>query len=423
MALISRSPAGQLESKPISTRLGRDSARAGYWMFPTRTGASRQWLESPLWDSLWMLSGIWLLLIVVCAQSAGYVPLVPHLLTVGAVAFLWGGHILSPVVVGWANRGLRAHMLLNWPHFVVVPLGVMVMSATLGILGDLSQWPEIPSELTVHMNPRLVLFYAFLVWNTWHFASQHFGVLSIYRRTAGQLSTQDRSLDRAFCVAMTCVLTPLAWYAQDRRDLFGQLFAYLPSPSAMSVLGPVVIAAAVTLTISYLVVEIRKTKSSLPRGLYILSIGIQPVFGTISYPTYHFAVFSICHWLIALALASRVLSSEIFPERRPAAWQGGLGVGFCMGIVGFVLLSVAMFAIFHSRTFHQVIGIVPPVAHNDDSLFSYKTGTFQPAFGALSGAYFGFSFVHFLYDRYVYAFRRPEIREWIAPHLFSSTSR
>ena len=176
------------------------------------------------------------------------------------------------------------------------------------------------------------------------------------------------------------------------------------------------------MTVAYIVVETCKTQSSWPRGLYVVSIGIQPVFGTISFPIYHFAVFSICHWLIALALASRILDNEFIPERRATTWFRGLGLGFWMTVFAFVLASVVMYGIFHSQTIHRTAGIIAPLDYGDGSLFAYKMGIFQTAFGALSGAYFGISFVHFMYDRYVYALRCPEIREWIAPHLFSRSA-
>jgi hypothetical protein len=217
---------------------------------------------------------------------------------------------------------------------------------------------------------------------------------------------------------MTCVLTPLAWYAQDRSEFFGPLFRHLQSPSTMPALGTVVIATAATLTIGYLAVETSKANSSLPRGLYMVSIGIQPIFATLSFPIYHFAVFSICHWLIALALASRILDGEFITERLKTAWSRDLGLGFWIGMFGFLAASVVMYGIFHSHAIHRAVGVVAPARYGDGSLFSYRTGVFQTAFGALSGAYFGISFVHFVYDRYVYGLRRPEIRQWIAPLLF-----
>jgi hypothetical protein len=81
--LTSGSTVGEQQSRiaPAISGVAYESTRVGDSVFgATRTEALQQWLQSPWWDSLWMLSGLWLLLIVMCAQGAGYVPLVPRLL-------------------------------------------------------------------------------------------------------------------------------------------------------------------------------------------------------------------------------------------------------------------------------------------------------------------------------------------------------
>ena len=199
-------------------------------------------------------------------------------------------------------------------------------------------------------------------------------------------------------------LTPMAWYAQHRKDHLGQLFFYLPNPSVLPELGTAIIVTSAFLTLLYMTIESLKQHASLPRGLYILSIGIQPIFGTISYPIYHLAIFGICHWLIEFALASRILHSQSLAaeSRLPAPPQRILRPGFSMWVLVFTLLSVLMYCIFHSRTLHGIVGIGLQSGYNQDSLFAYKTGISPWSFGALSGAYFGISFVHFAYDRYLF---------------------
>jgi hypothetical protein len=195
---------------------------------PSRRLSFGAWLESPAWDGFWMLSGLWLLAILLVAHATGHVPLVPDLLTMGAMVLLWGGHILSPLVASWTNRDLRRFMLDHRRRFVVVPLAVLLGSVLLGALGDLGQWPDLPREVTALVNPRLFLFYLFVLWNTWHFAAQHFGVLSIYRRVSAQGPARTRYLDKAFCLGMTCVLLPLVWYAEGRGDLWGRCSRICP---------------------------------------------------------------------------------------------------------------------------------------------------------------------------------------------------
>lgn len=171
----------------------------------TRAEKAQPWLESPVWDCFWIFSGLWLLVIVLIAHGVGYIPLISNGLAMGAMVLLWGGHILAPVIVIWTNRAWRAYLVKNKRQCILLPLALLLMSVTLGMLGDGSQWPGMPREIIFHLNPRLGLFYMFLLWNTWHFSAQHFGVLAIYRRVSGQFSQKDRCFDRAFCVGMTCV--------------------------------------------------------------------------------------------------------------------------------------------------------------------------------------------------------------------------
>jgi hypothetical protein len=229
---------------------------------PSVPGPSGLWLESPQWDSFWILSGLWLLLVILLAQAADLVPKIPDLLSLGALVFLWGGHILAPVIVTWMNPGLRAHMAGQPGKYLLFPASVLCVSILFGMLGDLSQWTFFPEEIRIHLNPRFLIFYAFLIWNTWHFSAQHFGVLAIYRKLSKQWSSRDRQLDRAFTVVMACVLLPIAWYTEHRRDRLGQLVTYLPDSSAWPHLTSFVIVTSIGLTLLYLLIEFLKPNAS-----------------------------------------------------------------------------------------------------------------------------------------------------------------
>jgi len=371
-----------------------------------------------------MLSGLWLLAIMLVAHGTGHTTDVPDLFAWGGVALLWGGHLVSPVIASWTNRDLRGHMMQRPGTFIIFPAVLLVVGIAFGVLGDLSQWPGIPADIAAHVNPRLALFYVFIVWDNSHFAGQHFGVLAIYRRTAGQASKRDRSLDRAFAVVMTSVLLPLAWYSQVRAERFGPLFSYLPNPGAFPDLASTIVIVGAVLTVLYVTFEAMKPNASLPRALYIISIGIQPMFGTFAYPIYHLAIYTICHWLIAYALASRILGSQSASADRPlrVSARGLFEPRIAMWLVVFTLTSVVMYMLFHSRTIHGLLGVGPRSGYGQQSLFAYKTGVVDLGFGILTGAYFGLSFIHYAYDRLFYAFSKPEIRQWVAPHLFWRTT-
>ena len=385
---------------------------------------SSLWLESPLWDGFWMLSGLWITGLILLAQSVGAVPQVPRMLAFGALLLLWGGHILSPMVVSWLNQGFRRHMLNDSGRFIGFPLAILGTAILFGILGDLSQWAILPAHIQTQINPRFALFYTFLLWNTWHFSAQHFGVLAIYRKGAQQFSQRDRLLDRAFCVLMTCFLLPVAWYSQARVDRLGPLFQYLPEVSGWENLNTAVIVASGVLTVFFMGLEVRKPNGSFPRACYILSIGIQPIFGALSYPLYHMAVFSVCHWMIEFALVSRIWRNQTRAASGPVETDHrkirlNLALSLKPALV-LVLLSIPMYFVFFSPTVHHAIANITQPLFESDVYFGHQVGSLPFLLGAVSGAYFGISFVHFLYDRYIYAFSRPEVKDFIAPHLFRS---
>lgn len=387
-----------------------------------KTKYSTHWLESPAWDVFWMLSGLWLLALVVFAQWAGYTPMVPNILAFGALLLLWGGHILAPVIVSWKNSGLRSEMMVRKGKYVVLPGSILCGATALGILGDINNWSVIPAEIKAHINPRFLLFYVFFLWNTWHFSAQHFGVLAIYRTLAGQFSQRYRQGDRVFCVVMTCILLPVAWYTQERYDRLGPLMQYFPEPSTLESMAGSIIALSAIITLVFMGLEALKPKRSIPRTWYILSIGIQPIFGVMSYPLYHMVVFSFCHWMIEFALASRILRNQARAPDGVSAQsnQDQNTSSFLSYIVVFALISIPMYLLFFYAATHRYIASIAAAQFDYRVYFGYGLGDTPILLGAISGLYFGISFVHFLYDRYLFAFSKSEIRCWVAPHLFRS---
>ena len=187
----------------------------------TRT-ASNPWLESPLWDGFWILNILWLAPLLGLAWALGQSsPTAAMLVKLGSIA-LWGGHLLSPMITAWRNPGLRAQMKNDRRRWIVQPLAIFAGCIALAFVGLQNADRVLAYEL---------LLLTFVVWNTWHFCGQHFGVLSIYRMKSGaplERSNQTRLFDRGFTFLCTCVLLPMAWFLQSER--IGPLFRYLPAP-------------------------------------------------------------------------------------------------------------------------------------------------------------------------------------------------
>ena len=169
---------------------------------------SGRWLESAWWDGVFLMNALWLAPLLALAWMAGRADAAcAAFLKLGAV-LLWGGHLLSPVVAAWRSPRLRASMREDPGRWIYRPLAVLAAGVALGLLGLTRSGAT---------GAYTLLLVVFVVWNTWHFAGQHFGVLSIYRRIVGAHDDGARRADRAYTVLCTCVLLPVAWYLQSER--------------------------------------------------------------------------------------------------------------------------------------------------------------------------------------------------------------
>jgi hypothetical protein len=380
--------------------------------------ASRQppptsyWLVSPLWDGLWLLSGLWLVSLLIVARFAGVLPELRSPLLLYIPLLLWGGHIISPMLTAWGNPAFRQVMLQSRQRYVTAPLCVLALSIVFGMLGDMGWWSLAPAVRET-INPRYMLFFIMMVWNTWHFAGQHHGVLSIYRRTGNRTDEVDRKLDRAFTVILGCVLLPAAWYSQSQRERWGPLLDVMGSDEAQArIIALLTVLLSVVLTVFYAGRELLRDHRSIPRALYILSIGIQPVFAAYTDIVYQFVVFTVCHWLIALALSARI--SQRLTSNTPAdAAFPRLGFFGRFHSAQVALLIVISVPLYYLLLRPASFGDFDPGVH-----LGYQLGETSLLLGLLSGTYFGITFVHFMYDRYVYSFRDPQVRNAIARHLF-----
>ncbi len=383
-------------------------------MIPVISDPRSSWLESPRWDFVWILNGLWLLPLILLSLAVGQSSFFLWASSGAMLLTLWGGHILSPIVTAWSSAPLRQSMMTHPTKYLWMPLLVLVASVLAAMLG--LHWSKtwLPSSIGQHFDFHILLVYTFLVWNTWHFCGQHFGVLSIYRIRAQEFSAQVRRLDRWFCVVQICVLLPIAWYTQSQR--LGPLFQYLPVPPSGATLARTVALVSGLLSVAVLVAESQRNTRSWPRLAYLLTIGLQPVLATVSYPLFNMALFTASHWIIALALSGRILTglSSRAQVRHPRRWWRFHGI-----MAAFAAASVCMYAVFWhpwligegKYLFTEAFLREPVIA------VAHASATLPGAL--LAGLYFGITFVHFLYDRYVYAFRRPAIREGIAPHLFA----
>lgn len=369
--------------------------------------AQSPWLVSPLWDTTWMFSGLWLLAIIMLTQAFGKGAGSIYWLAIVGWVVLWGGHIVAPIVGAWSRAELRSDILEQPARYIALPAALFLISCVFGVFAGEGAADATPFLMVNYrftgLGTGFMLF--FIVWNIWHFSSQHFGVLSIYRVRKGQFAPEDRTWDRRFTILMTCGLVPLAWYSQGRR--LGAVIEVLPTPDPQGLLAYSVVIASVLLTAYAIFREYQRPNSSTPKMIYFASVGIQPIIGVLAYSLYHFAVFSMAHWLVAIALSARVTSNAATESSGPAAtWQRS----FALQVAILIAISLVAYVLVRSS--------VIPTAFSAIAKGSVPDSVNMQVVGLIAGAGTGASLVHFIYDRYLYSFHRPIIRKAVSTHLF-----
>jgi hypothetical protein len=150
---------------------------------------------------LWLLSGLPVgVALVVLPPSA-------RLACFTIFVLLETGHSLSPIVLAWTHGGLRSIMLRQARKYVSLPTAIFLLSLAVGIAtsrGWTSYDFSIPHQvnrITDLTNPLPILVWIYWLWNIYHFAMQHFGVLTLCR--GRRRSQRQRLTDMALCLAVT----------------------------------------------------------------------------------------------------------------------------------------------------------------------------------------------------------------------------
>src|SRR5687767_461018 len=166
----------------------------------SRQGAVRsvpmRWIKSPAWDLVWILNALWLApLVFLLAWGYDDVRTSPvDGLFFALTVTLWFGHRVSSAWLAYATPAYRPLLSKQRLRFVVAPLAIVV--ACFAVL--LTPETVLPVPLVERVLWLAVLDYLLV---SYHFAAQHFGVLSLYRARAGRTSERStRRLDRWFAL-------------------------------------------------------------------------------------------------------------------------------------------------------------------------------------------------------------------------------
>jgi hypothetical protein len=380
------------------------------------------WIQSWAWDLFYVFSGLWVIAIFGIAELGFNTSITAAVVTlaIGNLVF-WAGHNISPVLIAWSNPRLRAEMSQRRLLYLGLPIGLTVSAIALELLSRVPGWSlkwETPWGV---FYPSIVFFVAYLLWNSWHFGSQHFGILTLYRRRVRPEDFESRTWDAFYCRMLFCIALPLAWFAQGQ--FLGPLFGLLPkSPPVDTIKTTVVVLTLLSLGVM-IIRELRTPKISLARIFYFVLVAAQPILAVLVNPIFHFAIYTSTHYMLVIALTSRIFSFQ-------NAGLFGLPASFKIpgffpkyGIHHFLSLLIwsplLYWLIFrdYPRTGMEPVHryLLALCERFSDpgtrSLASTLKNIVEPSpIGAvrssvLIGLYYGLAMTHFFYDRYVYRFR------------------
>jgi hypothetical protein len=250
-------------------------------------------------------------------------------------------------------------------------------------------------------------------WVTFHFASQHFGALSLYRLRAGHVGhVGTRRLDRLFALGIGGVLVFVAdllagavAYQDQWMNRWPFLESIVSAQDQIRTGGTVVL---LIITAVMLFAELRLPRFSVPRFLYI--IGMAVMVGIALRPRSLFlflVVWTSQHWILATGMASRVARGEP-PPATGAVRQAlhALNVRPWAILIFLTLISIVLLPLFEVEANRE------SGTYYGDRIFGalaagLRESSWVPALVALG---FATGFIHYLLDRSIYRMSDPKVR-------------
>jgi hypothetical protein len=367
-----------------------------------------RWIKSPAWDLVWVLNALWLApLVLLLARGHDNVRASPVDGLFFALAVpLWFGHRVSSAWLAYATPAYRPLLATQRLRFVVAPLAIAVACFALLLAPE----SVLPMPLTERVVWLAVLDYLLV---SYHFAAQHFGLLSLYRARAGRASDAiARRLDRwfalvvggGFVVVADALAGSIAYQDRWIDPLLGagvaDVFAHMLRDGG--------IVLVVILTTLMLRVELRSQRPSLPRVAYVLGVSAMVLFAFLARDPFLFIVlWSVQHWSAAMGLTSLAASGGA--EAPGAHWQRllapinrrGWAVLLVLAVVSTLLLPVM-----------EVEAVSDEYVYADrifgNAAWWLRSSPFVPALLALG---FASGFIHYLLDRAAFRFSSPDVRQ------------
>jgi hypothetical protein len=256
---------------------------------------------------------------------------------------------------------------------------------------------------------------------SYHFAAQHFGLLSLYRARAGRgRDARARRLDRwyalvvggGFVVLAEALAGTIAYQEQWVDPLLGAIGA----DRVVDALRGGGILVVVVLTVLMLRAELGSPQRSLPRAIYVVGVSAMVLVAFAARAPFLFIVlWSVQHWTAAMGLTS--LAASGVPAAPGSRWQRvlapvnrrGWAVLLVLAAIGALLLPV-----------------MEVQAVSDEYVYADRIyGAFalwlrsSPLVPTLLAVGFASGFIHYALDRAVFRFSSPDVRK-AAPGLLQA---
>ena len=372
----------------------------------------KTWLQNPTWDGIWLHSGLWLIPVI------GVLAIAPQTLILAsalATLALWLAHRIATMFTAFCFSSYRSLVKKYHKRFVIAPLAVMIV--TTGFL-----FVPLPLSIT---NRVLFLGTLFFLINTYHFAVQHFGVLTIYRiRSEQRFSAEQRNMERSRCLILGgwCVALGQILHGADvvRESLLAPLTDY-SLPFYVKIAGVIFAIGIGGVMFNH---ESKQTPSSKGKRLYILGLAAQAALAFILPPLPFLMLWSVQHWLVSIALATHMAESDAQLEQTTESrwfsfWRkvNRRPIAVVLTLV-FTSVIAAPLLLIPTKLLLGTGGLLPFI-----ELLQTLYHQHEPLTLLLIGINFGTVFCHFIYDRAVFRFSHEDTRAISGPLLFGQQRR
>lgn len=370
-----------------------------------------QWIISPLWDCLTLLSGATLCVVMVALK--------PFHLSDGMLLVLVASQRLMALTHSWSTTYLVIGSKLFKPIrearrvlFVGVPLLIFLGSLLLGIL--IAKTADLTDDGRFHSGSALLYIYIglFMIGHFWHFGRQDYGVLTLYRQKTQQFGKRDRRLDQWYVQTVMFIVQPFIYVSIFTRRPLTNVFQFVISEGTINAVAATGAAIALIFYVGISIFEICKSNRSFPKLIYYAVIVFHPLFlyfSKLGLNPYWYISYLWSHWIVATTLAMRI-NSRFQISKGVSIWRAFANHAA-------IIVSISLFVVLFTRAFkdysffdkdfweiYEAIRTLPPENYT--------------LIGLILGFFLGEQLVHYYCDRWLYRFKDPQVRQAVAPHIF-----